>query len=82
LDELNFDVSKSIFTNSDVQEVGNWYVERTKYIPLRLTYEERKYLRLLEATLNVSEYTGNVNVILIPLFNNIFKLIICFNIIK
>jgi len=63
LDELNFDVSKSIFTNSDVQEVGNWYVERTKYIPLRLTYEERKYLRLLEATLNVSEYTDKIDII-------------------
>jgi len=63
LDEINFDVSKSIFTSSDLQEVGNWYIERTKYIPLRLTYEERKYLRLLEATLNVSEYTDKIDII-------------------
>ncbi|ORX44318.1 hypothetical protein BCR36DRAFT_586181 [Piromyces finnis] len=63
LSEINFDVSKSIFSNNDIQEVGEWYVERTKYIPLRLTYEERKYLRLLEATLNVSEYTDKIDII-------------------
>jgi hypothetical protein len=32
-------------------------IERAKFIPLRLKYEERKFLRLLEAGLNVSEYT-------------------------
>ena len=36
--------------------VGEWFVERSKYIPMRLTLMERKYLRLLEAALNVSEY--------------------------
>jgi hypothetical protein len=36
--------------------VGEWFVERSKYIPMRLTLGERKYLRLLEAALNVSEY--------------------------
>ena len=36
--------------------VGEWFVERSKYIPMRLTLLERKYLRLLEAALNVSEY--------------------------
>lgn len=36
--------------------VGEWFVERSKYIPMRLTLAERKYLRLLEAALNVSEY--------------------------
>jgi hypothetical protein len=38
--------------------VGEWFVERSKYIPMRLTLSERKYLRLLEAALNVSEYVG------------------------
>ena len=37
-------------------------MERSKYIPLRLTLGERKFLRLLEAALNVSEYTDKVRV--------------------
>lgn len=36
-------------------------IERSKYIPVRLTHEERKKLRLVEAALNVSEYTNHVD---------------------
>jgi hypothetical protein len=43
-------------------EFGN-FVERSKYVPLRLTFDERKYLRLLEAALNVCEYTDKIDVI-------------------
>lgn len=38
------------------------FLERAKYIPLRLAYDERKQFRLLEAALNVSEYTDKVDV--------------------
>ncbi|PVF99965.1 hypothetical protein CPB86DRAFT_730240 [Serendipita vermifera] len=40
----------------------NEYIHRAKFIPLRLTYGERKYLRLLEAALTVSEYTDKIDV--------------------
>lgn len=43
--------------------VGNAMVERCKWIPLRLTYDERKTLRLCEAALNVSEYTDKVDIV-------------------
>ncbi|KAF9226868.1 hypothetical protein BS17DRAFT_776255 [Gyrodon lividus] len=41
--------------------VGEWFVERSKYIPLRLSLPERKYLRLLDAALQVSEYTDKID---------------------
>lgn len=41
--------------------VGEWFVERAKFIPLRLTLIERKYLRLLDAALQVSEYTDKID---------------------
>ena len=36
--------------------------ERAKYIPLRLSYEERKSLRLVNACISVSDYTNAVDV--------------------
>jgi hypothetical protein len=39
------------------------FLERSKYMPLRLNNNERKYLALLEAALDVSEYTDNVDII-------------------
>jgi len=39
------------------------FTERVKYIPLRLTLNERKKLRLCEAALNVSEYTDKVDIL-------------------
>lgn len=41
--------------------VGEWFIERAKFIPLRLTLPERKFLRLLEAALTVSEYTDKID---------------------
>ncbi|KAJ7724889.1 hypothetical protein B0H16DRAFT_1736464 [Mycena metata] len=43
--------------------VGEWFVERSKFIPLRLNLGERKLLRLLEAALSVSEYTDKIDTI-------------------
>jgi len=37
--------------------------QRAKYIPVRLNLKERKMLRLLEAALQVSEYTDKVDII-------------------
>jgi hypothetical protein len=38
-------------------------MERSRWIPLRLTLEERKLLRLLQAALNVSEYTDKIDIL-------------------
>eukprot|EP01102_Stenamoeba_stenopodia_P019563 TRINITY_DN7425_c0_g3_i1.p1 TRINITY_DN7425_c0_g3~~TRINITY_DN7425_c0_g3_i1.p1 ORF type:complete len:640 (-),score=180.49 TRINITY_DN7425_c0_g3_i1:176-2095(-) len=48
--------------NFNTEVNAQWFVERSKYIPLRLSFEERKYLRLLEAALNVSDYTNKVDI--------------------
>ena len=46
------------------EAVGEWFLERAKFIPLRLTLTERKYLRLLDAALQVSEYTDKVDILM------------------
>ena len=43
--------------------VNEWFIERAKFIPLRLTLPERKILRLVEAALTVSEYTDKIDTI-------------------
>jgi len=42
-------------------DAGNYFIERAKYIPIRLTLAERKKLRLVEAALSVSGYTDKVD---------------------
>lgn len=58
-DDMLISPASTVQSNS----VGSYFLERAKYIPLRLTLHERKLLRLLEAALNVSEYTDKIDVI-------------------
>ncbi|KAJ1920955.1 hypothetical protein H4219_001008 [Mycoemilia scoparia] len=44
-------------------DFNKWITERAKYIPVRLTLNEKKYLRLIEAALNVSEYTDKIDIL-------------------
>lgn len=39
---------------------GSEFHERAKFLPLRLSADDRRMLRLLEAALSVSEYTDKV----------------------
>merc|ERR1712167_234664 len=37
--------------------------DRSKYIPIRLFHDERKYLRLIRSSLKVSQYTDKTDVV-------------------
>jgi len=57
-------LANSFFSsNKKVKEANVDLIERSKHVPLRLTFEQRKVLRLCEAALDVSEYTDKVDVL-------------------
>jgi hypothetical protein len=56
-----FSSSISEISTNSIQEIRSSVKERAKYIPVRLTYEERKLLRILEASLCVSQYTNKMD---------------------
>ena len=58
--DLDQYADEMIFLNVDESDVGS-FIELSKVVPLRLEYTERKFLRLLEATLDSSEYTDRVD---------------------
>lgn len=64
---LDIDTSTSNMEVNGVDESNKSqmsdFIERVRYIPLRLNLQERKYLRLCEAALNVSEYTDKVDIL-------------------
>jgi len=46
--------------DGDVADDIDFY-ERAKFVPMRLTYDERKYLRLIDSTMHVSHYTDHMD---------------------
>jgi hypothetical protein len=49
-------------TSSGEMYSPEWFVERAKYIPLRLDMTQRKGLRLLQSALKVCDYTDKIDV--------------------
>lgn len=41
----------------------DWLFHRAKYVPLRLTLPERKFMRLVVNTMDVSEYTDRIDIL-------------------
>mmetsp|Transcript_29193 Transcript_29193/g.73271 ORF Transcript_29193/g.73271 Transcript_29193/m.73271 type:complete len:589 (-) Transcript_29193:107-1873(-) len=51
---------KTSTNDEDLSDDIDFY-ERAKFVPMRLTYDERKYLRLIDSTMHVSHYTDHMD---------------------
>jgi len=56
-----FSMSSQSMPESEQEILGKWFVERAKFVPMRLTLEERKTLRLVDAFLKGSTYVDHVD---------------------
>lgn len=61
-DDAPSDTNSSIPVGLSTKSADFFYT-RAKYIPLRLSIPERKFWRLLDAALIVSEYTDKIDII-------------------
>ena len=66
-------LTNSFFSSKKVKEANVDLIERSKHVPLRLTLEQRKVLRLCEAALDVSEYTDKVDVLSFCNVENLYR---------
>jgi len=62
----NRDFESSAFGANDDGGDGVDFLEKARFVPMRLTYEERKYLRLVESAMLVSTYTDRVDFLTLP----------------
>ncbi|AMD19381.1 HBR480Cp [Eremothecium sinecaudum] len=62
-DQMDEDPSLVASPSSVDEQMLHVIEEHANYIPMRLTFEERHLLRLLEAALKVSEYTDRVDIL-------------------
>ncbi|CAK0883839.1 unnamed protein product, partial [Prorocentrum cordatum] len=54
--EVKTSINEDVSQGEDID-----FYERAKFVPMRLTYDERKYLRLIDATMHVSHYTDHMD---------------------
>jgi len=57
------DQYKEIKTSTNDEDLSDEidFYERAKFVPMRLTYDERKYLRLIDSEMHVSHYTDHMD---------------------
>jgi hypothetical protein len=62
--EENSDLKrKKVDSETESNDESSNLFEKTKHIPVRLLYEERKDLRILESALYISEYTSKIDIL-------------------